>query len=734
MLENEKKFLDQKGLEYLWSKINMQDYPNNDTLIAVINAIDESKADKTTTEALQQAIDILKGTDKGSIQDTVINAIATIVANAPEDFDTLKEIADWIANDETGTIDLIKRVEELEEEIENKTEIPETNASYQMLVTDSEGNTKWEERTHYAEQVEGVVLEETALTITDNGIAYLTTPFTNSVSNGLTYIVTYNGTPYECIGSYAEYSGVATVGLGNLSFFGGETTNDPFALLVVPAEMVEGFGVSAGILPLDGSTTFTITITGISEIIHRIDEKYIPMVNSYLRNGSAFASLRTIGAKSEDAEYQIGKYAFAEGVETIASGNYSHAEGSNTIASGITSHAEGYSTIASGDYSHAEGQYAIASGHYSHAEGHYTIASGINSHAEGVNTIAPNDSSHAEGWDTIASGRNSHAENEDTIAVGTGSHAEGKGESISCSLTGEANALTYVCSIKCAAFINKKIKVKNNIAKIISVDDVNNVITVSKTLSETAITNNTAYIYATGAEGSYSHVEGSGTTALGNNQHVQGQYNIEDSTSAHIVGNGTRESHSNAHTLDWNGNAWYAGDVYVSSTSGTNKDEGSKKLATEEYVNTEIAALVNSAPEALDTIGELATAFQENQDIVETLNQAIGDKADKTAIPTSLPNPNALTFTGAVSGTYDGSTATTINIPTIAGTNGVSATHSWNGTVLTVTSASGTSSADLKGAKGDKPIKGTDYFTEADKEELVMAVIAALPDASEVSY
>ena len=36
------------------------------------------------------------------------------------------------------------------------------------------------------------------------------------------------------------------------------------------------------------------------------------------------------------------------------------------------------------------------------------------------------------------------------------------------------------------------------------------------------------------------------------------------------------------------------------------------------------------------------------------------------------------------------------------GSNGVSATHSWNGTVLTINSASGTSSADLKGEKGDK--------------------------------
>ena len=36
------------------------------------------------------------------------------------------------------------------------------------------------------------------------------------------------------------------------------------------------------------------------------------------------------------------------------------------------------------------------------------------------------------------------------------------------------------------------------------------------------------------------------------------------------------------------------------------------------------------------------------------------------------------------------------------GADGISATHQWNGTVLTVTSASGTSSADLKGDKGEQ--------------------------------
>ena len=113
-----KKFLDREGLAYLWKKLSLQDYPNNDTLVAIINAIDENKADKTTTEALQGAIDILNGTGDGSVKYTVADAVATIVAQAPEDFDTLKEIADWIANDETGTLDLIGRVEKAEADIE----------------------------------------------------------------------------------------------------------------------------------------------------------------------------------------------------------------------------------------------------------------------------------------------------------------------------------------------------------------------------------------------------------------------------------------------------------------------------------------------------------------------------------------------------------------------------------------------------------------------------------------
>ena len=38
------------------------------------------------------------------------------------------------------------------------------------------------------------------------------------------------------------------------------------------------------------------------------------------------------------------------------------------------------------------------------------------------------------------------------------------------------------------------------------------------------------------------------------------------------------------------------------------------------------------------------------------------------------------------------------------------------------------------GAPGKTPVRGTDYWTAADKQEIVNSVIAALPDGTEVSY
>ena len=90
------------------------------------------------------------------------------------------------------------------------------------------------------------------------------------------------------------------------------------------------------------------------------------------------------------------------------------------------------------------------------------------------------------------------------------------------------------------------------------------------------------------ANGSYSVALGEGAIAKNTGEVAVGRWNVEDTTGKvlHSVGNGTSSSaRSNAHTVAQDGTGWFQGDVYVGSTSGRNKDEGSKKLATEEYVD-----------------------------------------------------------------------------------------------------------------------------------------------------
>lgn len=83
-------------------------------------------------------------------------------------------------------------------------------------------------------------------------------------------------------------------------------------------------------------------------------------------------------------------------------------------------------------------------------------------------------------------------------------------------------------------------------------------------------------------------------------QTVIGKCNVEDSKALFIVGNGyTRSNGSvitkygkNAMSVSVTGDAWFAGDVYVHSTSGTNKDEGSVRLATEDLLTSCVRLLI----------------------------------------------------------------------------------------------------------------------------------------------
>lgn len=225
---------------------------------------------------------------------------------------------------------------------------------------------------------------------------------------------------------------------------------------------------------------------------------------------------------------------------STASGECAHAEGCGTLASSKRSHAQNYRTVASGESAHAEGGLTTASGVYAHSEGFKTVASGYVSHAEGREAVASNNYAHAEGYQTTASGYHSHSEGESTTASGQDTHAEGR-------------------ATKASGHYSH------------------------------------AQGWQTESRGQYSHSEGRGTIAVTNGQHVQGTWNVEDTEGvfAHVLGNGTSDTNrSNAHTIDWSGNAWFAGKVTVTSNATEDMD-----LVTLEQLNNVKSKLIGSSSE-----------------------------------------------------------------------------------------------------------------------------------------
>lgn len=116
----------------------------------------------------------------------------------------------------------------------------------------------------------------------------------------------------------------------------------------------------------------------------------------------------------------------------------------------------------------------------------------------------------------------------------------------------------------------------------------------------------------------------------------------------------------------------------------------------------------NTLPEAINTA--LAQAKKSGE-----FDGAKGDKGD-----TGAPGTAGKDGSNGVNATITGATATVdanVGTPSVAVTLG--GTESARTFAFTF--------KNLKGAAGKTPVKGTDYFTAADKTEIVNAVIAALP-------
>ena len=139
-------------------------------------------------------------------------------------------------------------------------------------------------------------------------------------------------------------------------------------------------------------------------------------------------------------------------------------------------------------------------------------------------------------------------------------------------------------------------------------------------------------IIGIGSLGNYSHSEGEGTIAKGKAQHTQGKYNIidEENKYSHIIGNGNSDTErSNAHTVDWDGNAWYAGSVTAKNFLDENGNPigGSTDIEILESVNAtenHTDKQVYNAPAIDDALLGFVEALEEKQDALNVSGATAG--------------------------------------------------------------------------------------------------------------
>ena len=284
--------------------------------------------------------------------------------------------------------------------------------------------------------------------------------------------------------------------------------------------------------------------------------------------------------------------------EGTANGNHAISEGYKSIANGTNSHAAGYQTTAASD-----NQFVIGKHNEEDKSSKYAFIVG-----NGYSGAKSN--AHTLDWEGEAWFAGNVHTGEDKKKLATEEYVKNQitlGDYATQEYVGEEIGKIKIPSLNGYAtekYVNDKIEGleigdfdAGGFATKLYVD--NSYPIAGKKANTTLGDKATAEGYEVEASGDYSHAEGLGTIAATAAQHAEGKYNIEDTNEqyAHIIGNGTSDvARSNAHTLDWHGNAWFAGKVTAGADPVENMD-----LVTLQYFNG-VAGDIESALDSIITI------------------------------------------------------------------------------------------------------------------------------------
>ena len=159
--------------------------------------------------------------------------------------------------------------------------LPEGGEPNTMLVTDGDGNAKWEARTHWKEEgLIDVLPENTPMYSEDAGSFMIAEQFVQKPVVGNTYTVIWNGVAYECTAEMVNVGEMEIICLGDKSSLGYDiVSEEPFCMAIfpddVPADVTGGF--SAMVVASDGSTEATVRIQYDGVAYHKLDPGYLPI-------------------------------------------------------------------------------------------------------------------------------------------------------------------------------------------------------------------------------------------------------------------------------------------------------------------------------------------------------------------------------------------------------------------------------------------------------------------------
>lgn len=164
------------------------------------------------------------------------------------------------------------------------------------------------------------------------------------------------------------------------------------------------------------------------------------------------------------------------------------------------------------------------------------------------------------------------------------------------------------------------------------------------------------------------------------------------------------------------------------------------------YTDTKIADLINSAPTTLDTLGEIATAMEDNADVVAALEESIGTKAnanDLTSHTSNKSNPHGVTLSQL------GVTATAAELNYVGGVTSkvqtqlnakVPTSRTVNGKALSANitlsasdvgaDASGSANTALTSAKAYTDAEITEWVGDKTVSEQISTAIASKSDST----